>query len=185
MNNQINIQNDGINIYATLSVRAAKVGLVILTIMLIGLFVMVGFFFSEVKFKHFEEFVVAVLIIVPIGGYSIKYYLWNLYGKESIIINTKSISWQYDYGFVQTNLETFKYHILGTGFEKLGQRDNGDELGRLIFYNYREEDNLPEVIHSTTILLTKEEIEILDEKIISLFAGEFLNRNGFIPFSEN
>ncbi len=126
-------------------------------------------------------FVIVLLLFI---GLPLKYLLWNLYGYEELIVNTKTISWSYDYGFFRTNLNTVKYYRLGTGYEKV-RGDEKDEVGRLVFYNYRETDNLPEIIHQTTVLINKAELKEFDKSITAIFRNEFLNENGFIPFSEN
>ncbi len=107
-----------------------------------------------------------------------------MYGQEFLIVNTKSISWSYNYGIFKTNVNTEIYNRLSLGYEKVITIDN-IEMGRLIFYNYRQEDNLPEVIHQTTALLSSSDIKRLSDNIKELFISEFNWENGFIPFSEN
>lgn len=58
-------------------------------------------------------------------------------------------------------------------------------MGRLIFYNYKKQENLPVMIHQTTALLSKSDIDVLNSNILHLFAGEFNAESGFKPFSAN
>lgn len=185
MKNRIEINSDGINAYAKISVNASKLGIKILAGFLVLEIIIVLGLLWQLKSEEVISVIIPILIgLIIFVGLPIKYLLWNLYGNEELIVNTKTISWSYDYGFFKTNLQTVKYNRLGTGFEKV-RENNKEELGKLIFYNYREEDNLPEFIHQTTILLNKEEIEKFDKEISDVFANEFLNKNGFVPFSIN
>jgi hypothetical protein len=99
-------------------------------------------------------------------------------------VNTKTISFCYDYGILKTNLKTIHFDRLGTGFQII-REENDIEIGKLIFYNYRVKDNLPEVIHQTSVLLDNIDINEIDLEISNLFVNEFNERNGFIPYSEN
>lgn len=185
MKNRINISTDGINAYAKIEVNASKIGIQILTFFVFAEIIVFLVLLIQIKPEEVVSMIIPVLIVLVIFvGLPLKYLLWNLYGNEELIVNTKSISWSYYYGFFKTNLETVKYDRLGTGYEKV-RGENEEEVGRLIFYNFREEDNLPELIHQTTVLLNKDEIKEFDNKISDIFANEFLNKNGFIPFSTN
>ena len=185
MKNRIEISSDGINAYAKISVNASQIGINILSgFIVIEIIILSGLLW---QIKSEASILMIILILIGISIFlvlPIKYLLWNLYGNERLIVNSKSISWSYDYGFFKTNLQTVKFNRLGTGYEKI-KGDNEEEVGKLIFYNYREEDNLPEYIHQTTILLNKSEIEKFDEAILSVFENEFFNEKGFIPFSIN
>lgn len=63
--------------------------------------------------------------------------------------------------------------------------ENGIEKGHLIFYNYREVDNLPEIIHETTILIETEKIQELDLAIQTIFDNEIKENPGNLNFSLN
>lgn len=86
--------------------------------------------------------------------FPIKYLLWNLFGKEHLIINTKSISHSFDYGFIKTNLSTQPVNRLETYYQQR-MSDETNEFGQLVFYNYRQDNNLPELIYTTNALLKK------------------------------
>ncbi len=185
MKNRIDISTDGINAYANIEVGASKIGVRMLSILLIVEIILVVGLLSQIKSEEAISLIIPMVIgLVIFVGLPFKYLLWNLYGKEELIVNSKSISWAYNYGFFKTNLKTVNYDRLGTGYERV-RGENEEEVGRLVFYNYRGEDNVPELIHQTTVLLGKDEIEEFDNQISNVFANEFLNKNGFIPFSTN
>lgn len=185
MKNRIEISTDGVNAYANIEVNASKIGIRILSIFLVLEILGVIGLFSQAKSGEIASVIIPFLIVLILFvGLPVIYLLWNLYGKETLIVNTKSISWAYDFGFFKTNLKTVKYNRLGTGYEKV-RGEEGDEVGRLILLNFREDDNLPEVIHQTTVLLNRKEIQEFDNEISYIFENEFLNKNSFIPFSIN
>lgn len=185
MKNRIHIKSDGINAYADLEVIASKTGVRILGVFIALSITLITGLILTIKADEVKSMIFPLILIITLClGLPLKYLLWNMYGVESLIVNTKTISWSYNYGFFQTNLKTVKYNILATGYEKV-RGDGEREVGILVFYNYREEDNLPEVIHQTTVLLTKEEINIFDEQIFKIFELEFFNNKGFIPYSLN
>ncbi len=185
MKNRINIKVDELNIYASIEVNASKIGMRILSTLLLIEFLVFVYLFSTTSLDEISQFVVPMIFsLILFVGIPVKYLLWNLYGKEEIIINSKSISWSYDYGFFKTNMETVTFDRLSTNFEHVRQTGNVD-IGRLLFINYRAEDNLPEILHQTTALLSKSDIEYFDNQISKIFISEFLDDYGFIPFSNN
>jgi len=185
MKNRIEISTDTINAYANIEVNASKIGTRILIVfLLIEILLIIGLFTSIESQEIYSMIIPIILILIFFVGLPVKYLLWNLYGKEQLIVNTKSISWAYDYGFFQTNLKTVEYNILTSGFEIVRQKDGAD-IGRLVFYNIRKDNNLVEQIHQTTVLLTRDELREFDKQIAEIFATEFLYKNGFVPFSLN
>ena len=108
-----------------------------------------------------------LFLVIPI-----RYLIWNLYGKENLIINSKTISYNYDYGFIRTNLKTIPFYHLGAGIE-LYKENKGIQEGKLILYNFRAQDNLPEIIHETTVLVNLEDVKEIDIEISKLFLKEF------------
>ena len=186
MKNRLDISNDGINVYAKLKVNASKKGTYLLSMLIILEIALITYIGIEIGSEELLStgIIPILIVLLLIVGWPVKYLLWNIYGNEEIVINTKSISWSYDYGFYKTKLHTLKYDRLGTGYERIREVD-GVELGRLIFCNYNIEDNLPEHIHNTTVLLDMKEIEEINNQIDIVFKTEFLEESNFIPFSDN
>ncbi len=157
----------------------------VLFVFILFALVFFGFLLTHIKADEVVSMIIPVLLIlVFMIGMPSKYLLWNLYGQEFLIVNTKSVSWSYNYGIIRTNVNTEIYNRLGIGYEKVITIDN-IEMGRLIFYNYRQEDNLPEIIHQTTALLSSSDIKKLSDSIQDIFISEFNLENNFIPFSQN
>lgn len=184
MKNQIDINNDGSNVYATLHVKANPIGI----ILLMTLVAIVFAFFAALAWSAVEDAPVYIFPLLIIGAllaaFPGRYLIWNLAGKEHLIVNTKTISYHYNYGLFKTHMKTMGFHRLALGFEP-EQSDKGHKKGNLIFYNYREDTGLPEVIHATTVLLEKEKIEELDSEIRRLFEKEYIETSPFMDFSLN
>ncbi len=110
--------------------------------------------------------------------------LWNLFGKENLIINTKSLSYYRDYGVYRTNLKTLKHKRLATGFEWARTFDN-IEYGNLIFEKYNDENDLPEHLYTTSIILNFESIEKINKEISKIYEIRMDEELDFHPISLN
>jgi len=185
MNNTVEIHNDGINVYTKLEIKANSIGKSILLIFILVFITVLILVIStiekdEIKNAVFPIIIISALIII----FPLRYLIWNFFGRETLIVNTKTISYNYDYGVMQTNLKTIPHSNLGFGYEFVREYD-GIEKGRLIFYNYREKDNLPEVIHQTTILASKTDIEKIQSEISNLYYKEIDDTIGYFAYPEN
>lgn len=185
MRNIVHKHNDGINFYATFQVKANPVGKVVLSLMLLVLMTVYIFVVSTITKNDLRETLFPmILVFVLILLFPVRYLLWNLFGKETLIVNTKTISYRYDYGIIRTNLKTIPFDRLGIGFH-VERIENTMEHGKLLFYNYRKEDHLPVLIHQTSVLLDTIDRNEIDLEISSLFMHEGSENNGFFPYSEN
>lgn len=185
MKNRIEISSDEKNVYANIKVNASNVGIRILTGFIVLEILIFLVLLSQIKSDDVISMLFPILMIsIVFIGLPLRYLLWNKYGSEALIVNSKSVSWSYDYGFFRTNRQTVNYHMLATDYEKIRDQD-GVEVGKLIFVNYREEDDLPEIIHQTTVLLSKYEIAELEREIGELLSNELFDKNGIVPFSLN
>ena len=184
MSNQLTIKSDEINVYATLRVRSKFIGKLVLSILVFGLIVFYVFLALNVNNENAQILVFFLLVFGFIIFFPIKYLLWNLYGNEILIVNTKSISYSYYYGLFKTNLKTINHERLGLSFEFVKLEDK-IEKGKLNFYNYNNSNNLPVLIHQTTVLINKKEIELLELAIQKLFKSEIDENNIYSGFSLN
>lgn len=186
MKNKIKVVTDGINVYAYLKVNASKIGIkVLIALLLIEISFLIWASF-QIPPKELVTMIIPLIILcVFLVGLPIKYLLWNLYGVEELIVNTKSISWSYNYGFFKTKLKTITYNKLNIDYEKV----NGafkNETGRLLFYDYSKTNPLPKLIHKTTVLLSKSDVQEFDQMIMKVFAQEKpKKKEDFFTFSLN
>jgi len=185
MRNVVDISSDGINVYLSFVVKTNRILKVLLVVVLLFVVVLLGFLFFTLDIKEEPKLIFPMVIIPVLIFYLlIRYVLWNLFGKEVVIINRKSISSSLDYGLYKTNLKTVLVDRLG--FRKEFVREfELIKYGNINFYNYNKLTNLPELIHSTSVELTLEEIINIHDKVSEIFIDDFNEENQFLSFSEN
>ncbi|MBL4642981.1 MAG: hypothetical protein JKY44_05260 [Flavobacteriaceae bacterium] len=185
MKNEININSDGINVYVIMEIRIHNGLKVVLVGVTITVIVLLVFLLSMLDVKE-EPKLIFPMVTIPllVFYFLVRYTLWNLFGKENLIINTKSISSNFEYGWYKTNLKTILIDRLGFGQEFVREFELV-KYGNLNLYNYDKLTHLPEVIYSTSIELTLDEIKEIENKISEIFIDEFREVNKFTPFSEN
>ena len=124
----------------------------------------------------------ALYFLIPI-----RLTLWTLKGKEQLIFNTKSFSFQNNYIFFDTPLNT---HVIGQFsiyFEedKLHKKNNPTEpLGKLVVSHLDNETGLPYHLYSSAFHINNfEYIRIIDE-IEHVFTHRKILMGQFV-FSQN
>ncbi|UUV20738.1 hypothetical protein [Paenimyroides aestuarii] len=170
MNNYYKKKTDTINLYLELNVRASFFGKTLLLItILIALIPL--FFFARDSYKNPEnssDFILpAIIIIGLIIIFPVRYLIWNSFGKEFIIINAKTISYNYNYRIITTNLKTIPFNKLATRID-IVKEENNIEYGKLVFFNYHKETNLPELIFETSVLLCLDDLKKIEHSIWEL-----------------
>lgn len=183
MKNVVIKYNNGLNLYATLSVKANITGKIIVAIMILTLLTIYAFIASTITKEHLRDMLFPLILMLALILYfPVRYLLWNLFGKETLIVNTKTVSYSYDYGILKTNLKTIHFDKLATGFQFIKEQ-NKIKTGNLVFYNYGTEDNLPEIIHQTSVLFEEIDILEIDMEISKIFLNEFDENINYIPHS--
>jgi hypothetical protein len=94
------------------------------------------------------------------------------------MINKKFLSYYHDYGIIKTNLKTKLHNQLNLGFECICIKD-ASEYGQLIFETSNAQNNLPEHLFETSILINKNLLECLHVELEAEMRKEF----GFHSFS--
>lgn len=169
MDNVFETHTDGINVYATLKIKSSLLGRILLSICNIILICLWVTFVSSFNAQEMGKMLIPVVLMLAfIIFLPLRYLIWNIAGREFLIVNTKSISYNFDYGIIKTNLKTIKYNRLGWSFNETS-KEKDVAYGRLVFYNYSEDTDVPEIIHHTSIVLTREEIFTLETEINNLF----------------
>ena len=109
-------------------------------------------------------FVIGILLMALFGWLT----LWYGFGKEKLVINTRSISYQYVYGIYTTKLETQSINrALNVSLTPSGEK-NGQESFNVIFETYNKHD-VPEEIYRTALAITRAEFAILKRSLRSLY----------------
>lgn len=183
MKNSIKIRTDSYNVYISLIVKNTRLTKIFLVLGMLFLTTLMFFLFSKIEMELDSKLII-VLITLVLYSIPVKYFLWNFWGKENLIINTKSLSYSFDYGIIKPNIRTKNFDKLELYYD-LGQIDYQQEGGHLLFYNYRNDNHLPELLYKTNVILLRIEIEEITKKINELYLREHNKNFEYVKFSEN
>lgn len=175
--NGFSIDSDGVclSINASLSTPlTGKLILIFLNLLNAGLLV----------FAIIEEVVPLALFIAAIFLLLIRYSLWNFYGKEYLTINTKSLRFQYDYGFFRTNPQIKK---IGRNLSL--QATNVYQMGRKtqlqVIFVCSDENDFPEEIHRMAIPISKKNADELVKLVHMIYIEKITNEYSLPPIYMN
>ena len=94
--------------------------------------------------------------------------LWAFWGKENLIINTKSLSYQHDYGFFKTKFTIKPIHARLIVISR--KTEDGDM--HCSFVSYQESNDLPLEIYSMTLPISEKECERINTLIGELYVDK-------------
>ncbi|MCD0489795.1 hypothetical protein LPB86_16245 [Pedobacter sp. MC2016-14] len=159
--NDLILRYDGICVYATSIIKAsvaAKFVLLFLNLFVLGI----------ITIFAIGQIPIAMLAFIVVEFFVIKYTLWNLFGEERIIINTKSLSYQQHYGLFTTTFQTLAINkkISVLVYEKITEKNQNYVKFAVESYN---ENNLSEVIYHSVLHLNESNFEKLIQHIDRLF----------------
>ncbi len=148
---------DGICIYINIAVKNPLLGKIALV--LAELFILVVFFIAVINWIPglvLMSFFFLLLLM--------KYSLWNFFGQENLIINTKTISYRYDYGFFRTTRVTKKLSKpVFLHYENCDVID--DEFMVKLQLISNDKDDLPEIIYQFALPVSLQEAQQIDSLI--------------------
>lgn len=165
---------DGVNLYLEFTVKTKLIGKLVLSLFILLCFIAIFYFIIKAPKdeNNNSEFITAAIILTfLLIVFPIRYLIWNCYGKEFLIVNSKSLSYYYSYKFVDTNLNTKLINELSIAIEVV-KEDENYEYGRLIFYNINDETNLNEFLFQTSVLLRYQDLELIRKEIFDIFFDE-------------
>lgn len=99
MKDKFIINTDGVCVYVSVSVTNSLVGKILLLLAN-------GIALTVLVLSVVEWIPALLLVTLVMLALLMRYTLWNLFGAENLIINTKSLSYQHDYGFWKTGYTT-------------------------------------------------------------------------------
>ncbi len=106
-----------------------------------------------------------------------KYAWWNVFGTEILIINQKSISYQYNFGFIQSRLISKPYKDLTITLENLIITDN-NYSGKIFFFEEDELTGLKKVLHQTSIYISNEQFDYFIDEVSKIqISSDFFSLN--------
>lgn len=98
-----------------------------------------------------------------------KFLLWNIFGKENLIISTSHISYQHSYGFWKSNLSTQHYDEV---IVELYDVEVFDHPFNLSFVTYDGKTKLQQSVFKTAIKINFENFQVIFSLIEELKIDE-------------
>ena len=157
------VYTDGVCVYVSISENNPLMGKVAL--ILADLLILSVLFFSVT-----EGIAGLIIFTVILLSFLTRYTLWNFWGKENLIINTKSVSYQHDYGLLKTSYTTKKIHskLIVVCDKKEGVAD----MVQCGFITYHEMNHLPTEIYGVTFPITCKQAEYMIDLIEALYLNK-------------
>lgn len=187
MDNITEYWNDGVNFHLHSKVKIPnwmKAGLILLNS---ALCLFLIFLASESigEFESGRNLIMIVIGFLALWFYTLgRYSLWNLFGEEDIIINSKAIHWTYNYGFFSINRNvSFSKIIWYYYYEE--REFEGQKWSKLFFDIQNEETNLRENVFESTVLIKEEIAKEVFTQIQQLFQSDIRVEFGFSEKSDN
>ncbi len=186
MKNTVEISNDNVCVYYDASIKPDTFLIVVLTLInlfLLLLFIIIIASTYDAGLPKLSLFVIYVVLptiyLLTVG----RVCLWNLFGKEHLVINTKSIAKKVSFGFFQSqwnliNINNPTYEIV------INERYSGQEYGTLRFIHYDEND-LPIEVFSTTVVLPIERLLTLVSELDYVYNIARAEQTGDIFYNPN
>ena len=176
MKNTAEITNDGASVYLDSAVRPNKmvrIALFIANLLACAIYGLILYAIWGEEVPRLSLFLVYALLPLLYVGTLGRLTLWNLFGREYVIINTKTIAYRRNYGFFTTALKvlTFKdlhYTILGRG------KDSGIDSGTLQFAHHNEQ-GLSVRLFTTSVTLPIKRLKEVTDQVRFLFALETIS----------
>lgn len=123
--------------------------------------------FIFIGFRSPDSIMLSLTFLVLWFLFPFKYAWWNVFGKEILIINSKSISYQYNFGIIQSRLISKPYKDLTINFQNLILM-NTNYFGKLYFIEENEKTGLKKVLHQTSIYISEEQFDSLSDEIFKM-----------------
>jgi len=184
MKNVSTVYSDGINIYIAAEIKSKVAGKLLLGSILIVTIAVFLYLLVSVDFKEMGKASIPIILIPCFFLYFLsKYLLWNIYGQEHIVVNSKTVTYYYNYGFFRTPLKTVFHNRLGISY-RITDRFEDENFGRMLFVNYNQDTNLPEALHETAVEINEKTATEIEKILEKLLFDKFNEDRGFI-FLEN
>lgn len=181
MDNQLLIYSNNINVHAVFLVKGNIMGKLVLGFL--NLVILLAFVaYAMFQFSSMSVFgVIAFLIAIVFYCYfPLRYLLWNIYGKEHVLITTKSLSFWREYGFFRTRETNYLHKKMHLNFQTVIE-----QTGLLQFLSVDEKTGMLNPIFQTTVLIEEEMIAALEIEIAKLYEQEIIETNGFAGYTLN
>jgi len=177
LSNNPAIISDGVCVYFTANSSNPVLGKVLLLIADSAICIVLVFSI----FENIGGLILASLLLVLFFGH---YTLWNLLGRENLIINTKTISYQHDFGLYKSAYTTKKINKLLEILivNKLPEKEQNDL--QLRFFSYNDADIRVE-LYTTVFHISSTDAEKLNKMVNNLFIDKVTESYTLPPINLN
>jgi hypothetical protein len=181
--NDISIESDGKNVYITYFVNGHIAGLILIGFFNLVFITLDVFIASQIGPGSENNLVIPFLFFTAfIVFWPLKYFLWNAFGKEMVIVNSKSVSYSRSYGLITTKMNSTVYSELGYEIELIGRKFN-EEIGNIVFTDADIKTGVPKEIFTTSVPVElfkqKEAINEIEKVLIINQIDRFKNNDLF------
>lgn len=184
----MDISLDGLQLNYTAKVQANPIGKVIVLLLFFGAILFFGILIYYVGVNDTKAILMPIAAFVIIVGYFMgRYLLWNFYGREIICINSKVLTYQFDYGWFKTEKKDIAFVRLATDYP---DKEATEGTFEFVLDNGMEDEHSEEwgfvnhssIHHTTTVVLPKIVLFTLDTELQKMFqaAGK---ADCFSPYS--
>lgn len=158
---KVKIDFDGTNVHLSIEAETSKIARIVMIFLdLLGFALMIIGLYEWLLVL----LILGILWLVFMGWLT----LWNFFGKELITINTKLLTYQHQYGFYKTDVETRKISkALNISLIPAIERQ-GENYYNLIFESYNDL-NLPEEIYRSAFPISESDLNLLKISIRKLY----------------
>jgi len=112
-----------------------------------------------------------------------KYTLWNIYGRENVIINTKNVTYQHDYGFFKTDYTILPINKgLSLKVAPAKPTENKELLIKMTSYN---DNDLPVEIYTMALSVPEDDVIRLNMLMKQLFVDKMAEEYMLPPIHLN
>ncbi len=184
----MDISLDGLQLNFTAKVQANPIGKIIVVILFFAALFWFGVLIYHVDAVEMKTMLMPIAAFVIIVGYFMgRYILWNFYGRESINITSKVLTYQFDYGWFKTEKKDIAFVRLATDYP---DREAEEGTFEFVLDNGMEDEHSEEwgfvnhssIHHTTTVVLPKTVLYTIDTELQKMFqaAGK---ADCFSPYS--
>jgi apolipoprotein N-acyltransferase len=121
-------------------------------------------FYLATQISKEDSNIMIPILLAGVIFFSLKYLLWNIYGEEVVVINSKSLSYSYNYGVVKTSIKSIQSKSIRISYEITHSIDE-QLFGHLVFRGNNPDNNLPYILHETAINIEEKVLQDTIEKI--------------------
>lgn len=176
------INRVGINLHVMLKLRPETPGrtwaLVFANLAFVVVWVLLIQFMGQERSSG--ELLVGFVLSLLLWGFTLgRYTLWHLFGEEYVVINRKSISYQYRYGLFQTHIQTIHLHRPVMYYELTQSKNKQFPVGIFHIINHDPDTLLPREVFKSTIAVNERSLQAVIQSASSLRVNDVCEEHNF------